>query len=90
MGKLSIIIPAFNEESTIFEILGQIREVSLVNGISKEVIIIDDCSTDDTESKVQNFKDKNPELDVRYIRLDKNSGKGHALRFGISKASGDI
>ena len=52
--KLSIIIPVYNEGRTIHLILYKVKEVSLINNIKKEVIIVNDCSTDDTESAIEN------------------------------------
>ena len=62
MKKLSIIIPAYNESKTIQLILDKIARVELVNEIQKEVIIINDCSTDDTESAINNYIHNNPKL----------------------------
>lgn len=89
MGKLSIVIPAFNEGGTIHLILNKIKDVQLINDNSKEIIIIDDASTDDTNSKIQEYQSKNPELDIQYLKHKKNKGKGAALHSGIAKASGD-
>lgn len=62
--KLSIIVPAYNEEKTIHLILEKIKNVVLIQGIKKEVIIINDCSTDDTESAIKNYISKNPSLKI--------------------------
>ena len=89
ISKLSIIIPAYNEASTIHLILQRIEEVELVNGIGKELIIVDDCSTDGTPESIQNFMDAHPGMNIQLFLQEKNKGKGAALHEGISKASGE-
>lgn len=90
INKLSIIIPAYNEGKTIHYILDKIKCVTLIDGINKEIIIIDDCSTDNTSQAIQNYLSSNQELDIQYFRHDKNMGKGAALHTGISKATGEF
>lgn len=89
MNKLSVIIPAYNEARTIHLILDKVREVELVKNIEKEVIIVDDCSTDSTEQAISQYKDLYPALPIQYYKHDKNKGKGAALHTGIAKASGE-
>ena len=60
IDKLSIVIPAYNEEKTIHLILDKIKPVQLINGIEKEIIIVNDCSTDQTEQAIQNYRMANP------------------------------
>ena len=82
--KLSIIIPCFNEERTIKEI---IEKITSLNDIEKEIIVIDDNSSDNSKSILQNdLKDKIDQL----ILNDQNYGKGYSIRQGINKALGDI
>jgi len=88
--KLSIIIPAYNEGGTIHLILEKIREVNLVNGIDREVIVVNDCSTDHTEESVQSFMAANPSMPVHYFKHEVNKGKGAAIRTGIGKAGGEF
>ena len=83
MIKLSIIIPAYNEENTIIEILEKVADVE-IEGVFREVIVIDDCSTDKTLSLLE----KNKNLYDKLIQLPTNSGKGEAIRKGLMKASG--
>jgi glycosyltransferase involved in cell wall biosynthesis len=87
--KLSIIIPAFNEGKTIHLILDKVNSVSLINNIEKEVIIVNDCSSDDTESAIENYIETNPSLNIKYYKHNKNMGKGAALQTGIIKATGE-
>jgi glycosyltransferase involved in cell wall biosynthesis len=89
ISKLSIVIPAYNEARTIHFILDKIKNVSLVNNIAKEVIIVNDCSTDDTESAILNYIEQNKDLSIVYYKHEFNKGKGAALHTGISKATGE-
>ncbi len=87
--KLSILIPAYNEASTISEILKKVCDVNLVNNIQKELIIINDCSVDQTSQIVNDFINKNKNIDIRLIEQQVNQGKGAALHRGIKEAGGD-
>jgi glycosyltransferase involved in cell wall biosynthesis len=87
--KLSIIIPAYNEGRTIHFILDKVKAVELIHNIKKEIIIVNDCSTDDTEFAIENYISKNPTLDIQYFKHSINRGKGAALHTGISKATGE-
>lgn len=86
--KLSIIIPAYNEQKTIIEVLEKITKLELVNRIAKEVLVIDDFSTDDTRTLVEHFCAENPNK-VKLYSQEYNQGKGAAIRFGIQQAEGD-
>ena len=87
--KLSIIIPAFNEGPTVHLILDKIKAVKLSENIDKEIIVVNDCSTDDTEDAIKKYQQINPELDILYFKQNENQGKGAALHTGISKACGE-
>jgi len=87
--KLSIIIPAYNEARTIHLILDKVKYVVLPDEIIKEVIIINDCSTDDTEQAIENYIIVTPELPIQYFKHDHNQGKGAAIHTGIQKATGE-
>ncbi len=89
MKKLSIIIPAYNEGATIHLILDKLQEVILLNNIDKEIIIVNDCSKDDTEKAILNYIKNNSELNIQYFKHEFNKGKGAALHTGIQKATGD-
>lgn len=87
--KLSIIIPAYNEERTITFILDKIRNVRLIHNIEKEIIIVNDCSKDGTENVISHYISANPDLIIKYFKLPVNSGKGAAIHAGIGLASGE-
>ena len=93
LKTLSIIIPVYNEEKYIEEIIGKAVQ-SDACGLKKEIIIIDDGSTDETKSKVKNLKSKlqvkNKKLKIIFIDKRKNEGKGAALKEGFLKSTGDI
>jgi glycosyltransferase involved in cell wall biosynthesis len=87
--QLSIVIPAYNEGATIHEILDRIRNVELIGGIGKELIIVNDCSKDDTIEAVERYIAAYPGLNIRLFSQPVNMGKGAALHKGISLATGE-
>jgi len=89
LRKLSIVIPTYNEGKTIHFILDKIKDVDLINGITKEIIIVNDCSTDETEKAVKNYIESHPDFDIQYFKHETNKGKGAALHTGITKANGE-
>ena len=90
INTLSIIVPAYNEEKTIHLILDKIKEVTLINAIKKEIVIVNDCSKDKTSEAIKTYMNNNPELNISYYEHVVNKGKGAALHTGISKATGEI
>ena len=88
--QLSIVIPAYNEGKTIHLILDKIKAVQLINGIQKEIIIVNVCSKDDTEEAIVRYQSQNPEVNIQYFKHPVNQGKGAALHTGISKATGEV
>jgi len=90
LDTLSIIIPAYNEENTIQNILSRVREIDLIGGFKKEVIVVNDCSTDKTEEKLNEFVENFPDIHIIYDKHTVNKGKGAALHTGIAKATGDL
>jgi len=88
--KLSIVIPAYNEGRTIHQILDKVRDVVLIGGIEKEVIIVNDCSKDNTVEAVENYRSQNPVLNIQFYTQPVNMGKGAALHRGIKEATGDF
>ena len=86
---LSVIIPAYNEEATIANILTRIMEVDLIGEIQKELVVVNDCSKDRTEEIVIQYQKEHPEVPLKYFKHEKNKGKGAALHTGIKEATGD-
>lgn len=84
--KLSVLIPVHNEESTIEEVIRRVGAVDL-DGIEREIVIVDDASTDGTPEKLEKYKDR---PDLALLRHDANRGKGAAIRTGLASATGDI
>ena len=87
--SLSIVIPVFNEENTIIEVLDEVNSVNLINNIEKEIIIVDDCSTDNSAEIIKNYISKSNNNHCSLFCQDKNKGKGAALRRGIAESNGD-
>lgn len=86
---LSIVIPSYNESQTITQVLDKIQSVKLIQNIEKEIIIVDDCSKDNTQQIILDYKAHYPSLSIKYFRHDTNKGKGAALQTGFSKVTGD-
>lgn len=86
--SLSVVIPAYNEDRTIENVLNKILAFSLQEKVVKEVIVVNDCSTDNTESVVDNFIATNPGLKINHVKHLKNQGKGAAIRSGVALATG--
>jgi glycosyltransferase involved in cell wall biosynthesis len=94
---LSIIIPAYNEAATISNILDRVVSAQLYPGMTKEIIIVNDASKDDTSSVIDNFKAKyttgnkggKNEIEVVTHHKTINEGKGAAIHTGIKMATGD-
>ncbi len=89
MNRLSILIPVYNEGKTIHLILDKIKQVTLPQNISKEIIIVNDCSTDATSESIRNYSAANPEMGLIVLEHEINKGKGAALHTGIAHATGD-
>lgn len=88
--SLSIIIPAYNEEQTIRKLLDKVCAVTLIEGISKEILVIDDGSSDSTNDIVAEYISSLGVKNIRLISQERNQGKGNALRKGIEVATGDF
>jgi glycosyltransferase involved in cell wall biosynthesis len=89
LRTLSLIIPAYNEERTIHLILDKVRDVVLDHGIAKEVLIVNDGSTDGTVQAIERYMAANPAMGIRFIQQPHNMGKGAAIHRGIQEARGE-
>lgn len=87
--KLSIIIPVYNEETTIGQVLRKVHQVKLAR-VTKEVVVVNDGSTDDSKRVVLETKRKVRTMEIKFVDLQLNLGKGAATRFGMAKATGDV
>jgi glycosyltransferase involved in cell wall biosynthesis len=89
INTLSILIPAYNEEATIQSILVKVKAVELPVGVGKEIVIVNDCSTDATVTKVEEFMTAHPEMNIQLFSQTVNQGKGAAINRAIQECSGD-
>jgi len=87
---LSVVIPAYNEQNTIHSVLKRVAEISLIQDVKKEIIVVNDCSTDQTEARVRDFQLTHPDVTIKYLAHAVNKGKGAALHTGIREATGDF
>lgn len=88
--KLSIVIPAYNEARTVHLILDKVRAVKLIGNLSMEVIVVNDCSTDDTVGAINRYSAQYPDFPLTLYMQPVNMGKGAALHRGIKEATGDF
>jgi len=86
---LSIIIPAYNEAATIHEILDKVDQVVLEGDVEKQLIIVNDCSSDKTQEVLEEYKAKS-NMDITLYEHEVNQGKGAAIHTGIYSATGDF
>ena len=88
MQKLSLIIPVYNEAATVGKVLDLVQKATLPKGIVRELVVINDCSTDGTHEVIEQYMQQHPAAEIRYQRHEVNRGKGAALRTGIAAATG--
>ncbi len=86
---LSILIPAYNESKTIHEILDKVLQVNLLNDLQKEIVVVNDCSSDDTQNVIKKYFERRPEVKSILFEHPYNCGKGAAIRKAIELATGD-
>ncbi len=89
MKVLSIVIPVYNEGKTIAITLAKIKTVQLQNNIAKQIIVVNDCSTDDSVAAIELYKSANATEEIKLLNHVINKGKGAALHTGIAAATGD-
>ncbi|MCD4681759.1 MAG: glycosyltransferase family 2 protein, partial [Bacteroidales bacterium] len=87
---LSILIPAYNEASTIHQILDKVVSVELVNNSFKEIIVVNDKSTDNTKEVIEKYIESHQDSNINLYNLEKNQGKGAAIHKGIESATGEF
>ena len=90
MKKLSILIPAYNEDKTIVEVLNVLKNLELNYPLEKEIIIVNDASTDNTLLLIEKFKEENIQLPIILYNQELNQGKGAAIHRAIGLATGDL
>ncbi len=91
--KLSIVIPVYNEEATIVQILDKVEAVELYGNLSKEIILVDDKSKDKSSAIIEKYiasRSNKKDLELKFYKHENNSGKGAALRTGFKHATGDF
>jgi glycosyltransferase involved in cell wall biosynthesis len=88
--KVSIVIPVYNEEHTIQELVGLVVAAPLYGELTREIIIVNDCSKDGTAAKLDELKTIFPGTEIRVFHKPVNQGKGAALRDGFKEAAGDV
>ena len=89
-SKLSIIIPAYNEERTIGDVLESVLAVKLPYKLKKQLIVVDDCSGDSTVRCVEDFQSSHPNIEIQLIRHEINKGKGGSIQTAITHITGDL
>jgi glycosyltransferase involved in cell wall biosynthesis len=91
MMKLSIFIPVYNEQATILPLLDKVRAVDLsALGLTKEVLVVDDGSTDETPARLRAYREAVGDEAVRVIELSANHGKGYAVQRALQEATGEL
>lgn len=87
---LTIVMPCFNEEKFVIETLQKVVCTSLEENLQKEIIIVNDCSTDATKKIIEKFIDEHPAEKIKLIDHERNRGKGACIRSGLQYATGDV
>jgi len=90
LTKASIVIPVYNEEATVQHLVGLVVNAPLQQGIRREIICVNDCSSDGTGKKLDELPKLFPQCDFQIVHKPVNQGKGAALRDGFARATGDV
>jgi glycosyltransferase involved in cell wall biosynthesis len=88
--KVSVVIPVYNEAKTIHELIGLVVDAHIPDGLAREIICVNDCSTDGTKEQLDELPAKFPGVEFKIFHKPVNQGKGAALRDGFKNATGDI
>jgi len=88
--KVSIVIPVYNEEETIQQLVGLVVDAPIPRGIKREILCINDCSKDNTGARLDGLHDLFPNIEIRVVHKPVNEGKGAALRDGFKLATGEV
>jgi glycosyltransferase involved in cell wall biosynthesis len=89
-NRLSILVACYNEERLILKMLEKVRAVTLIANTQMEVIVVDDASSDNTFSMLNNYQERHPAFPLQLYRQDVNKGKGACLHLAIEKATGNV
>lgn len=89
MPKLSIIVPVYNEGPTIHKILDKLLAVELIGQMEKELVVVNDCSSDNSGQVINDYINANPDAGISLFSHEVNMGKGAAIHTGIARATGD-
>lgn len=89
MQKLSILIPVYNEGKTIDQLLQKVVDLQLYGNIQKEIVVVNDCSKDNTDEAIKLFLTTLNGVDIRYFSQEVNKGKGAAIHRAMEEATGD-
>ena len=87
---LSIIVPCYNEEKLVTDVLKMVVDAEIISGVKKEVIVIDDGSSDNTSLAIQQFIQANPTHSIKLIRHQSNRGKGACIKSGLEHTTGEV
>ena len=90
MKKLSIVIPIYNEEATLLDILNRLLEIELIGGLKKELVLVNDFSSDRSEEIILRFQKDHSKTEILYVKHIKNRGKGAALNTAFNLVTGDV
>lgn len=86
---LTVIIPVFNEDDTIYELLRTVHKIDLIEGVKKEIIVINDDSSDNSEKEINKFINDNKPNNLTYLKNNKNIGKGGSIKVALKHAIGE-
>ncbi|MDB5297062.1 MAG: hypothetical protein JWO31_3045 [Phycisphaerales bacterium] len=87
---LSVVIPVYNEAATIHELVRRVVAAAVPAGVNREIVCVDDASTDGTRSRLAELPSRHPDVTIRLVHQPTNRGKGAALRAGFAAAAGDV